>query len=228
MDLALTNQDSTPALQCDQDHMKQKMLIMDMESRIFNVKLRGIPEQAEASTDLQMFISNWMASVMNMEEKITPCLMRVRRIGAPVNPKRHCPWDIVVSFLYMRDKYAFLREASWQGSFRFENERVEVYQDLPAEALALRRELKPITHQLQVASRKYRWIGPATIQVIHKGNPITATALDSGLMLLNRLGIKAPLKTHRRILSENWTFRQHLQRGVRSLSDLHLENSCPV
>lgn len=192
MDLALTDQDSTRILQYGQDIMKQKMLTMDMDSRIFNVKLRGIPEKAEASTDLQIFISNWMASVMNMEDKITPCLTRARKIGVPVNPKRKGPRDILVSFLYMRDKYTLMREARQQGSFRFENECVEVYQDLPAEALTLRRELKPITHQLQVASRKYRCIGPAKIQVMHNWNPITANDLESVLLLLNMIRIKAP------------------------------------
>lgn len=43
MELALTNQDGTCALQYDQDNLRQKVLNMDMESRIF-VKLCGIPE----------------------------------------------------------------------------------------------------------------------------------------------------------------------------------------
>lgn len=180
MELALANQDSTRAIQYDPDNLRQKVLTMEMESRIFKVKLCGIPEQAETSTDLQILVSTWMASVLHLESNIASCLMRVRRIGALGHSKRQAPRDIVATFLDMREKSAFMREARQQGCFRFQGERVEVYQDLPPEALTLRGELKPITHQLQLASRKYRWIGPAKIQVIHKGNAITATEYSAG------------------------------------------------
>lgn len=93
-------------------------------------------------------------------------------------------------FLNARHKEVFMQEARRQGSLYYEEERIEIYQDQPSEALLLRRDLKPITQQLCAANRRYHWIAPATLQVIHNGRALTTTDMKSGLMLLHILGLQ--------------------------------------
>lgn len=93
----------------------------------------------------------------------------------------------------MRDKVAFLRAAWKLHPLKYNDTTIEVFQDIPLEALNLRRELKPITHQLILAGVRYRWTGPAKIQVQHKGSALFASTLESGLLLLNNLGLPWPV-----------------------------------
>lgn len=67
---------------------------------------------------------------------------------------------------------------------KFKETDVEIFQDIPPEALGFRRKLKPITMQLQKASKQYRWSGPAKFQVQHNGSLLTAHNIESGLRLL--------------------------------------------
>lgn len=66
MDLALTNQDTSRVLQYEQEAIKQKILVLEMDARSYNAKIRGMPEQAESNNDLQVFISAWLASIIKL------------------------------------------------------------------------------------------------------------------------------------------------------------------
>lgn len=104
MDLAMTVSEGSRTLQYEKEAFKQKLMAIDMETRALNIKIRGFPEKVESPLELQTFISNWMATTMSLEKGVAPALTRVRRLGAPQNPKRQRPRDVLVSFLCMRDK----------------------------------------------------------------------------------------------------------------------------
>lgn len=163
-----------------------------MDARAYNAKVHGIPEQAEANTDLQAFISYWLAMELQLQEDIVPSLTRVYRLGAPNNQKRQGPQDIFITFLSMRDKIKLISEARKRGLLTYKGERIEIFQDLPSEMIALCRELRPIMHQLSYANRRYKWIGPAKLQVIHNGTPFIANNMETGIALLNLFGIAMP------------------------------------
>lgn len=48
------------------------------------------------------------------------------------------------------------------------------------------------TENLRIAGQKYRWAGPAKLQVLCKGNLFQVSDYDSGLQLLRDLGIALP------------------------------------
>lgn len=198
IELAMTVSEGSRQLQSEQEALKQKVLAMDMEARALNVKIRGLPENVETPLDLQAFITNWIATTMKLEDGVAPTLTRVRRLGAPVNPKRQRPRDVLVSFLGMRDKIAFLREARKLHPLKYNDGTLEIFQDIPPDALNLRRELKLITHQLNLAGIRYRWVGPAKLQVQHKGMPLFASTLESGFILLHSLGLPLPAEITRK------------------------------
>lgn len=80
MEMAISLQDDSRTLQYEQGVAKQKMIKLEMDARVFNVKTRGMPEKAELNSDLQAFIADWLASKLHLEEEIAPCLTRAHRI----------------------------------------------------------------------------------------------------------------------------------------------------
>lgn len=198
MQLALATQEGSKALQYDQENLKHKILTLEMEEKMLNVKIHGFPENTEATVDLQVFISTWMSSVLKVEDNIAPCLTRVWRLGEPGNTKQQGPHDILATFLYERVKIALIREVRHQGSLYYEGERIKIYQDLPSEALLLRMEHKLITQQLHSANQRYSWIGTAKCQVQQNGTSLTASDMESGLMVLHILGLQLSADASRR------------------------------
>lgn len=131
-----------------------------------------------------------MASILKLEDNIIPSLTGVHRVGAPNNLKRQGPRNIIATFLTIREKVAFMREARKRCILAFKEEKVEIYQDLPPEALALCRELKPVMQQLRTANKRYCWIRPSKLQLSNNGTLFQAAHLDSGLILLHALDLK--------------------------------------
>lgn len=87
MDLVQAIQEGTRVIQDEQDSIRQKMLTMDMEARMLNIKIRGMPEQAESTTELQSFIANQIMTVMHIEVGVALCLTKIYCIGSPSNSK---------------------------------------------------------------------------------------------------------------------------------------------
>lgn len=206
MELVLTLNDGSRMLQMEQDTLRQRVMMVDMEARALNIKIRGLPEKVEASLDLQSYTVNWMATLMQLEKGVAPSLTKVRILGSSLAPKRQRPQDILVTFLYMREKIAFLRAVRKLHPLKFNDDVVEIFQDIFPEVLILRRELKPITQKLQNASKQYRWSGPARFQVQHNGLTLSAHNIEPGLHLLDTMGIPLPpeytKKTPKRKLEE--------------------------
>lgn len=192
MELALTVSEGSRTMQMEQDTLKQRIMMIDMEARALNLKIRGLPEKVEGPLELQSYIANWMATLMHLENGIAPCLTKAHRLGSLSAPKRQRPWDILVTFLYMRDKIAFLRVVHKMHPLKFNDDVVEIFQDIPPEALEMQRVLKPITLQLQKASKQYKWSGPARFQIQHNGSTLTAHTTETGLRLLEIMGIPLP------------------------------------
>lgn len=91
MELAITLNEGSRMLQIEQDTLRQRVMMMDMEARSLNIKIRGLPEKVEASLDLQTYIVNWMATLMQLEKGIAPSLTKARRLGSILAPKRQRP-----------------------------------------------------------------------------------------------------------------------------------------
>lgn len=86
MELGLTNQETSRQLQKSCDWVTEKILFLENQLKIDNLKLRGIPEGSEENTDLQIFISNWLASLWQLEERIAPTLANAYQLGPSKRP----------------------------------------------------------------------------------------------------------------------------------------------
>lgn len=164
-----------------------------MEARMLNIKIRGMPEQAESTTELQSFIANQIMTVMHIEVGVALCLTKIYCIGSPSNSKWQGPRDIIAMF-NMRDKAGLMKEARGKGCLEYKGEQIEIYQDLTLEVFNLWCDLKPITQQLSLANKRYWWVRTAGLRTIHNGPTLTATDMESRIMLLNILGLTISLE----------------------------------
>lgn len=127
MELKLSNHDNSRALQYEQEAIKKKMLMLEMDAKSYNAKIRGMPEQVESNTDLQIFISPWLAMKLQLEKGIVPNLTKVYRIGAPKSRRWQGPCDILKTFLNMKDEIKLITEARKRGHLSYNGERIEIF-----------------------------------------------------------------------------------------------------
>lgn len=66
MEMGLATQDKGRLLQQHSEWAAERIMHLDNQLRAHNVKLHGFGEGVEDSTDLPIFIANWMASVLHL------------------------------------------------------------------------------------------------------------------------------------------------------------------
>lgn len=49
-------------------------MLLENQLKMENLKLRGFPEGSEENVELRIFVSNWLASQMQLEEGVAPVL----------------------------------------------------------------------------------------------------------------------------------------------------------
>lgn len=192
MELGMTVQDSTGQLQRQATWAADKIIALENQIKINNIKLRGFPEGVEDSTELRAFISSWLASQLDLEEGIAPVLDAAYRIGPPRKSNSSLPRDILVKCADSRTKQKILALARGKGFLSFDTYKIQALQDLSAETLEARRRLKPITTLLTKFKFRYRWQSYTKIQVVFKGVSLLADDFDTGAQLLQALGIDLP------------------------------------
>lgn len=192
MELALTNQESTRALQRQADWAADKILFLENQQKMRNLKLRGCPEGVGDSTDLRDYISSWLAEQMELEDGVIPLLDAAYRLGPSKRAKSALPRDILICCSDLRTKQGILTFAREKGYLQLQDSKVTVLQDLSAETLEARCRLKPLTSLLATRKIRYRWAAYTKVQVVHKGVPILADDLVSGSQMLQALNIEVP------------------------------------
>lgn len=76
----------------------------------------------------------------------------------------------------------------------FLNKKIQVYADIPNEALTIRKNLKPIISSLQEAKIGYRWHATGKMMILIKNKPHFAWDLNSGGKLLQLLNTEDPME----------------------------------
>ncbi|KAL8207005.1 UNVERIFIED_CONTAM: hypothetical protein K2H54_039003 [Gekko kuhli] len=129
-----------------------------------------------------------------MKEKgVAPNILKAYRIGQMTNPKRRGPRDILVQFADGRTRQRILKEAASRGFIPYKDSCVQVFPDVPQEALKIRKLLKDTTSRLQQENVRYRWLASGGLQVSHKGSTLQATDEETGRALLEALKLSEPM-----------------------------------
>lgn len=217
MELSLTHKDDLKYLQEAETKHSEQLAILSNRQRFFNLKFRGIKESAETDTELNIYMSSWLASVLNLEGECAPLLTQSYRLGRANNPVRSLPRDIISTFADIRTKNRVVEEAKKKGYILHYQEQVQVFQDLSPETLQKRKELKEIVASLREANIRHRWASPLKLQVLHNGKAYFIQSEEEGYEILTYLNIATPMKTERasakRRLSVNGSPSQHTKKS---------------
>lgn len=105
MDLSITQQEEIKTSQREKEPQAEPIVILNNRQRFFSLKFRGIAEHAEKKCDLMVYMVNWLAKVLAVEEQCPPPpISQAYRVGKQIDPKRLMPQDILVTFKDIRKK----------------------------------------------------------------------------------------------------------------------------
>lgn len=189
IEMALVSQQDIQHLQESEKWMLERITSLETRLRSRNLKLRGIAEGEEGTSDLALFVSHWLAQALTLDDGIAPVLNRAHRLGPANHPTFKGPRDILIELADDRTRSKILREAREKGHLAYKNSPVLVLPDLPPEILQKRRQLKDVTVTLQEAKIKYRWSPSSDLIVHHQGTTYKASDPSSGQRLLLALGL---------------------------------------
>ncbi|KAL8221184.1 UNVERIFIED_CONTAM: hypothetical protein K2H54_060769 [Gekko kuhli] len=146
-----------------------------------------------------LYISPFCSPSDFTEKGVAPHILKAYRMGPVTNPKRRDPRDILVQLADGRTRQKILKEALRQGFLPYKDSRVQIFPDVPQEALKIRKLLKETTSRLQQENVRYRWLASGGLQVSHKGSTLQATDEETGRALLEALKISEPMDISGRI-----------------------------
>ncbi|KAL8185562.1 UNVERIFIED_CONTAM: hypothetical protein K2H54_054744 [Gekko kuhli] len=148
MNNSLANQLNIQQMLVMKDLLTERTMHVDVSLRQNNLKLRGLEEKIEEKGDLMAHISSWLLQQVGVENDISLVITKAFRLGSPATLKTLPSRDILITVLDIRYKKGILNVARKNGCLKYKGSSVEVYLDLPKEALLKRHELKPITNSL--------------------------------------------------------------------------------
>ncbi|KAL8178437.1 UNVERIFIED_CONTAM: hypothetical protein K2H54_046808 [Gekko kuhli] len=97
----------------------------------------------------------------------------------------------------LRTKKKILDVARAKGALCYQGKEIQVFPDIPVEAIQKRRELKPFTSKLLAANIKYKWVTLARLRFSHQGSRYEIWDEESAVAVLKALRL-APVQEYER------------------------------
>lgn len=158
---------------------------------MLNLKVRGVPESTELNVNLAATFTIWLSSFLNLGEDQTPTIMAAYRVGPMTAIKPNFPRDIILQFMFAKDREAVLQAARSVSQVQFKGTKILFLLDLPPEVLSKRKSLCPITDKLKERKIRFRWNAASDVVVVRDGMQFKAGDLESGRQLPDALNTKA-------------------------------------
>lgn len=146
LELGFAAQDQGRLLQQQGDWATERIMHFDNQLRAHNIMLCGFQEGAEGTVDLAIFVADWMAHVLNFEDRIVLLLDFAYRQGPPRKGKGALLRDILVRFADLRSMQRLLDSAHSKGFLLSGTHKILMFPDLSAKTLEARHWLRPINH----------------------------------------------------------------------------------
>lgn len=191
-DLATAQEKAVKDLASADKAIKDRLTMLELKSRAQNIKFRGLPESPEINGNLLDFMTSWLDSLRGEGDGRQMTLNAAFRLGAAALAKPNYPRDILVVFQSVKDKEAVMTLARHQRVLKYKKYSIIALLDLPADILAKRKMLKPITDQLKSKNIRFRWSAISDIIVVKDGAQYRAEDVPSGRTLLEALEISLP------------------------------------
>lgn len=94
-----TNFQEVHTFQKDDGSIKDRVLLLERHAWQFSLKFHSVPEHSEGTTQLSLFLAQWLAASMMWEENNTPLITRSYHMDHVGNPCLKKPRDILATFL---------------------------------------------------------------------------------------------------------------------------------
>ncbi|KAL8197624.1 UNVERIFIED_CONTAM: hypothetical protein K2H54_034672 [Gekko kuhli] len=135
---SIANHKEIKQMQVAEDLLAERTLKLDLSSHQNNLKLRGIGEKMGENADLVEFLSDWLTQLIKPDGDVSAAITKAFRLGPPSLLKTRPSRDVLITLLDLRYKKQILQEAKKKGHLLLEKEKIEIYPDLPKEAIQKR------------------------------------------------------------------------------------------
>ncbi|KAL8185510.1 UNVERIFIED_CONTAM: hypothetical protein K2H54_054246 [Gekko kuhli] len=161
----------------------------ERETEYGNLKLWGLGEKLADREDLIEHLTEWLNQQVGADRNISTALTKAFRLGPPALLKTKPSRDILLTVMDYRYKNRILQVVRKKGRILYKNALIEIYPDLPKEALQKRWELKSITNCLMEAGVKYIWATSLVLQFSCRGKSHQISNSENGHKLLKKIDL---------------------------------------
>lgn len=184
MELGLALQDENKRLQRSEHQLRLKVAALEAQSQAMTLKFHGLPEMPEFNNNLTSSLATWLASVLQLEDRVSPTILNAYRLGPLAAVHLNFPHDVVAQFLYPQSRDAILKCLRSGGPMKFDGCIIQVLLDLIPSVLVKRRNLKPVTDTLSDNNVRFQCSPMSDILVFRDGKQLCADDIESGRNLL--------------------------------------------
>lgn len=172
--------------------MRERIAWLETRARALNLKLRGVPESTDLNSNLSSNLASWLSSFLNVGTDQAPTIVAVYRVGPASAIKPNYPRDIILQFMFSKEREAVLQVARSVTQIQIKGTTIMFLLDLPPEILLKRKMLRPITEKLKEKKICFRWNAASEIVVVRYGMQLKAGDLEAGRHLLDTLNAGEP------------------------------------
>ncbi|KAJ6669258.1 hypothetical protein lerEdw1_008067 [Lerista edwardsae] len=189
MELAQEQEEKVSALGSELKQLQDKLEDQENRNRRNNLRLRGFKE-GEKSQELKAIILKWIKELIPDLEISEMHLEQVHRVGGKeIKGRRR---DIIVRFAFYTMKTDVYRALRDMQSLMYEEEQIEIYQDLASETVQKRKNWKKYTELLRNENIRYTWGFPFKLSIWYGRTPIVVTKLPQLEAFFERKKIQLP------------------------------------
>lgn len=170
-----------------QQKMQIKLTDLEARSRRNNMRLYGIPEEAEYD-NVQEVVENLIKTELSLPDTELG-IQRCHRALGPKPPPNANPRSVVVYFLEYRIKELVLRSAWKKREVYLKGRRVYFDQDYPAETQKKRKAYTPIRKLLKEKGLRFQTPPPAKLRVFFEDGPIVYNSATEAMEDLKKKGL---------------------------------------
>ncbi|CAH2322146.1 Hypothetical predicted protein [Pelobates cultripes] len=156
-------------------------------SRRNNIRLRGLPEREGEGSLMEVVTAILKPLIPEVPEQ----QWHIERAHRALRQKRaedKRPRDIIIKFLYFQTKEALMKR-SREGTIKYGEVELALYQDLTPATLQKQRSWRPVTEILQKHRVRYAWGFPFRLLTFHEGRTKTLNTDGDPGEFLRSLGI---------------------------------------
>ncbi|KAI4801018.1 hypothetical protein KUCAC02_006181 [Chaenocephalus aceratus] len=170
-------EDDTSALNKTTKHLRQqvesleaKMEDLENRSRRSNVRLIGLPENAEGK-DACTFLEKWIPEILGAGSFAAPlAIERAHRVPSGRPKPNAPPRALLIKFLNYKDKTKVMSAAYEKGKIHFDKHHIMFFHDVAKETDKKRRAYDGVKTRCRDMGLRYGIQYPSSFRVTHDGN----------------------------------------------------------